>query len=125
MAAKNEIDAYISELNQVWTNLINNAAYTLKKKYGDTGGAVLEVKTYDKGNSVYIEISDNGEGIRPEHLSKIWDPFFTTKEQGEGSGLGLGIVKNIINKHKGEIKLESMPGEGTRFIIRLPAEPGK
>ena len=84
--------------------------------------------------AVLVEIQDNGPGMPPEVLSKIWDPFFTTKDQGEGSGLGLGIVQGIIEKHKGRIEVqsyvESVVSEGvergTSFRVFLPVEgPGR
>lgn len=68
---------------------------------------------------VLISFEDNGSGIPIEIKDKIWDPFFTTKDQGEGTGLGLGIVKGIIEKHKGRIEVESSPGK-TRFMVYLP-----
>lgn len=103
----------LDELNQVWTNIIQNAIHAMK------GKGTLKISSYLEGPFVCIEIQDSGSGIKPEILDRIWDPFFTTKDQGEGSGLGLGIVKGIIEKHKGKISATSKPGE-TRFKIQLP-----
>lgn len=103
----------LDELNQVWTNIIQNAIHAMK------GNGVLKISSYLEEPYVCIEIRDSGSGIKPEILDRIWDPFFTTKDQGEGSGLGLGIVKGIIEKHKGKISATSKPGE-TRFKIQLP-----
>ena len=103
----------LDELNQVWTNIIQNAIHAMK------GKGILKISSYLEEPYVCIEIQDSGTGIKPEILDRIWDPFFTTKDQGEGSGLGLGIVKGIIEKHKGKISAVSIPGE-TKFKIQLP-----
>jgi two-component system NtrC family sensor kinase len=103
----------LDELNQVWTNIIQNAIHAMK------GKGILKVSSYLEEPFVCIEIQDSGSGIKPEILDRIWDPFFTTKDQGEGSGLGLGIVKGIIEKHKGKISATSKHGE-TIFKIQLP-----
>jgi two-component system NtrC family sensor kinase len=104
---------YPDELNQVWTNLIDNALQAMKHK----GTLTIEVKQQD--NQMYISISDSGKGIPPEIMPKIFEPFFTTKPAGEGSGLGLDIVKKIIEKHQGKIEVDSVLGE-TTFTISIP-----
>lgn len=115
-----KIHCNIDELNQVWTNLINNSIHALK----NISNAKISIRTTQAvlaGNPyVQITIEDNGTGIPPGIIDRIWDPFFTTKDQGEGSGLGLGIVKGIIEKHKGSIRAESRPGS-TKFHVFLPA----
>jgi signal transduction histidine kinase len=74
-----------------------------------------------EGNCVLVRISDNGCGIPPEHLDKIYDPFFTTKEVGRGTGQGLAITRSIIvDKHGGQIRVNSVVGKGTEFILQLP-----
>ncbi|MCP5498794.1 MAG: histidine kinase [Leptospiraceae bacterium] len=104
----------IDELNQVWTNVIQNAIHAMK------GEGNLEIKTYLLDELfVCVEVIDTGCGIPIEIQDRIWDPFFTTKDQGEGSGLGLGIVKGIIEKHKGKIEFSSETGK-TSFRIVLP-----
>lgn len=104
---------YPDELNQVWTNLIHNALQAMEYR----GKLTLEVS---KNNGwVKVALTDTGKGITPEILPKIFDPFFTTKSAGEGSGLGLNIVKKIIDKHSGKISVESEPGK-TTFYIFLP-----
>ncbi|MDQ4078627.1 MAG: CoA-binding protein [Chloroflexota bacterium] len=109
-----QIQAYGSELNQVWTNLIDNAAYALD------GQGQITIRTRCEGEWVVVEIQDNGPGIPKEIQSKIYDPFFTTKPPGEGSGLGLNIsYRIIVNEHHGDIKLFSEPGL-TCFQIWLP-----
>ncbi|MCE9501130.1 MAG: GHKL domain-containing protein, partial [Leptospira sp.] len=108
-----KVPCNLDELNQVWTNIIQNAIQAMK------GNGILTVSSYKEGEFACIEITDNGPGILPEIQDRIWDPFFTTKDQGEGSGLGLGIVKGIIEKHKGRISVKSLPGR-TTFKIELP-----
>ncbi|PJZ71108.1 histidine kinase [Leptospira perolatii] len=104
------------ELNQVWTNLIQNANQALH------GSGLIEISVYPAKDKVIVEIMDNGPGIPNGIKDRVWDPFFTTKDQGEGSGLGLGIVKGIIEKHKGKISFESKPGR-TVFKVELPLRP--
>jgi signal transduction histidine kinase len=109
--------AYGSELNQVWTNLIENALDAMK----DHGH--LRVSTRRRGDEVHVEIGDDGPGVPPELRSRIWEPFFTTKGPGEGTGLGLDIAQRIIERrHGGHIHLHSEPGE-TRFRVELPLKP--
>lgn len=109
-----EILAYGSELNQVWTNLIDNAIHAMKEK------GILEIKTSQFDNSLKVEITDSGAGIPIEIQSRIFEPFFTTKAVGKGTGLGLDAVRRIVeNRHKGAISLESQPGK-TTFKICLP-----
>ena len=112
------ICAYGSELNQVWTNLIDNAVDAMS---GNGSGSVkqLTVRTARDPVGVLVEISDTGSGIPPEVQSRIFDPFFTTKPIGEGTGLGLDAVSRIVRKHRGDIHVESKPGD-TRFQVRLP-----
>ncbi|MBM9589736.1 GHKL domain-containing protein [Leptospira sp. 201903075] len=106
----------IDELNQVWTNLITNAIHAMKK----IEHPKLVISSRRIGEDyVLISFEDNGSGIPTDIKDKIWDPFFTTKDQGEGTGLGLGIVKGIIEKHKGRIEVESAPGR-TLFMVYLP-----
>lgn len=106
------------ELTQVWTNLIENALDAMK----DRGS--LHVSTGRRGDEVYVEIADDGPGIPTEVQSRIWEPFFTTKPQGQGTGLGLDIALRIIERrHGGRLRLlASKPGE-TRFRVELPLKP--
>ena len=85
----------------------------------DSGG-VLTISTKKVGDMIYIEFSDTGCGINDENISKIFDPLFTTKPLGEGSGLGLGICKKIVEGHKGTINVTSIIDEGTSFFVTLP-----
>jgi PAS domain S-box-containing protein len=108
------------KLQQVFTNLILNARDAMPE-----GGKII-LSTRMTGDGVEIQITDNGEGIAPENLTKIYDPFFTTKEVGKGTGLGLAVSYGIVQEHSGEIKVESRLGEGTTFRLIFPAaEPIK
>ncbi len=82
----------------------------------------LTIETFPQDNQVLISIIDNGKGIAPEIKEKIFEPFFTTKRAGEGSGLGLDIVRKIVKKHEGKITFESQPGK-TTFTVFLPVLP--
>jgi len=108
------ISAYGSELNQVWTNLIDNAIDALE------GKGQIWIRTSRENNCILVEIADNGSGIPPALQPRIFEPFFTTKGVGKGTGLGLEIVYRIVVKrHKGDIHFESKPGD-TRFRVYLP-----
>jgi signal transduction histidine kinase len=108
-----DIWGYPDELIQVWTNLIHNAIYAMKEQ------GKLIISTTTEKDGVKIEIVDSGSGIPPEIQAKIFEPFFTTKPSGEGTGLGLHICKKIVDKHQGNIAVESQPGH-TKFSIWLP-----
>jgi signal transduction histidine kinase len=106
--------AYGSELNQVWTNLIDNAIDAVK------GTGKICIATFLDDDQVVVEIADNGSGIPPDVQSHIFEPFYTTKGVGSGTGLGLVISNRIVaDRHGGEIEFESEPGN-TRFLVRLP-----
>jgi PAS domain S-box-containing protein len=109
-----------NEVNQVFLNIIVNAAQAIKSlKYKEKG--CIAIKTYAHKNDVYCEISDDGPGIPKDIVSRVFDPFFTTKEVGQGTGLGLNISYDIIvNKHGGDLTVESETGKGTTFTVRLP-----
>lgn len=104
---------YPGELNQVWTNLIHNALQAMDYK------GILTITSRTQNGQVIISITDTGKGIPDEIKEKIFDPFFTTKLTGKGSGLGLNIVKKIVDKHQGRIHVESQPGN-TTFRVVLP-----
>lgn len=114
-----DVPAYIGELNQVWTNLIDNAIFALEKN------GTLTVETSRENKNIMVSIIDNGRGIPKEILSRIFDPFFTTKKVGEGTGIGLDIVNRIIKRHNGEIKVNAEPGL-TTFSVYIPVvqKPG-
>ena len=85
-------------------------------------GGNIRIETRMRGDNVEVEISDTGVGIPEENFKKVFNPFFTTKGIGEGTGLGLAVSYGIIKKHGGEINLQSGVGKGTRCIITLPAD---
>jgi signal transduction histidine kinase len=110
------IHAYGSELNQVWTNLIDNAVGAMD------GQGKLVLRSRRDGDSIVVEIEDDGPGIPKDIVARIFDPFFTTKAPGQGTGLGLHTCHSIVTKkHSGTIDVSSQPGQ-TRFIVRIPIE---
>jgi signal transduction histidine kinase len=104
-----------AELNQVWMNLIDNAIDA-----APVGGRITVSGAHEL-NHLTISVIDNGPGIPPEIQSRIFDPFFTTKAVGQGSGLGLDIVRRLLQRHEGSVSVESVPGR-TAFQVRFPAE---
>ncbi len=110
-----KISAAPGQLNQVWTNILDNALDALETK----DGANIHVQTKTDGEFVNVFITDNGPGIPEDIQDRIFDPFFTTKDVGKGTGLGLEAVKNIVDQHRGSIKLKSKPGE-TTFELCFP-----
>ncbi len=109
------IPCYRDELHQVWTNLIHNAIYAMERK------GRLEIQVIQEDERLVARITDSGQGIPDAIKSRVFEPFFTTKPAGEGSGLGLDIVKKIVEKHHGSIEFESQPGR-TTFCVRLPVQ---
>ena len=107
------VDSFGSELNQVWTNIIDNAIDAM------AGKGELRVRTYRDDGCVVVEIGDNGPGILPNVMPHIFEPFFTTKGVGDGTGLGLDTAQRIVKKHRGTIQVASKPGD-TRFQVWLP-----
>lgn len=101
-------------LGQVFVNLLVNAVQAIEEK------GMIEIKTYQEGRYVYVDVIDTGKGISPENLRKIFDPFFTSKPVGQGTGLGLSVSYEIVKKHGGEIKVQSEVGKGTTFTVMLP-----
>jgi CheY-like chemotaxis protein len=99
--------------------VITNAEYAMLQAHG-RGRLVIRSRTDTQNNRIVVEISDDGPGIPEAHLSKIFNPFFTTKEVGKGTGLGLSLSYGIIKEHGGNIYALSRPGEGATFVIELP-----
>jgi two-component system, NtrC family, sensor kinase len=110
------IKGYPQQLNQVFMNILVNAAQAIEKK----GEIVIRTSRID--DQVEVKISDTGSGIDAQNLQKIFDPFFTTKDVGKGTGLGMNIAYNIVKKHHGTISVDSEVGKGTTFTIRLPVD---
>lgn len=113
------IEGCKGELNQVFLNILVNAAHAIEDKEEHCFGTI-RVQTRQSGNDIIISISDNGCGIPAAIRQKIYDPFFSTKEVGRGSGQGLTIARSIIMSHGGQIQFESAIGVGTTFRVRLP-----
>lgn len=114
------IECHPGKLNQVFLNIITNALQAIKAKFENRTGGTLVIATWDHGAEAAISFKDNGTGMDRVTMDKIFEPFFTTKKANEGIGLGMSIVYNIIQKHKGRIEIQSQPGEGTEFLIILP-----
>jgi len=114
------IVCYLGQLNQVFMNILVNAVHAIGK---DRTDGEIRISTALEGNNVLVKIRDNGVGMTEEVKRKIFDPFFTTKDAGAGTGLGLSITFSVIEKHQGSISVESTPGVGTEFSIRLPIQP--
>ena len=111
-----KIECYEDEIGQIWTNIIYNALHAIN--YSGT----LKIETLEDEKYQIVKISDDGVGIEKSIQEKIFKPFFTTKSKGEGSGLGLDIVKKIVDKHLGKIEVVSEVAKGSTFIISLPKE---
>jgi signal transduction histidine kinase len=109
------IYCFPDELNQIWTNLLHNSIQAMDGK----GTITINIHTIENGGVLSISIEDTGPGIPPEIQEKIFEPFFTTKPRGEGSGLGLHIIKKILEKHKGVLLLDTEPGR-TKFTVNIP-----
>ncbi len=114
------VDANESRLGQVFLNLLINAAQAMPERPVTANRIRVRTYTDDEGWAV-IEVTDNGVGIAPERIGKVFDPFFTTKGISEGTGLGLSICRSIVRGAGGTIGVQSRPGRGTTFVVRLPA----
>jgi len=111
------IKCLASQLNQVFMNLLVNAAHAMREH------GVITLRTGASDDWVWVEVADNGVGIAPENLKRIFEPFFTTKPVGSGTGLGLSLSYGIVHRHGGRIDVASVVGKGTRFTVHLPVEP--
>jgi two-component system, NtrC family, sensor kinase len=108
------VECYPGEINQVFMNILVNAVMAID------GVGSVKVRSSVAGGSVMIEITDSGAGMTPEVQARVFEPFFTTRDVGQGKGLGLSIAWGIIRKHGGSIQVSSTPGEGSSFTIVLP-----
>ncbi len=110
-------------MESVLLNLFNNAFYAVtekKQKIGGAFGPVVIVTTKKENGKAVIKVTDNGSGIPQNLLDKVFQPFFSTKPSGQGTGLGLSLSYDVIKAHEGAIKVETKEGEGSVFIIELP-----
>lgn len=110
------VEGYGGQLNQVFMNVLDNACYSIK----DAGRIYIRLQKIQK--DVIIEIEDTGCGMKKEQINKIFDPFYTTKPVGEGTGLGMSISYKVIQNHGGSISVESTEGKGSKFRIQLPVK---
>jgi two-component system NtrC family sensor kinase len=113
------VPVFVDELNQVWTNLISNAQQALA---GRSTPGTIAIETAVEDRWAIVRVIDDGPGVPEDALPRIFEPFFTTKPKGEGTGLGLGIARQIVKKHGGEMRCESVAGR-TVFEVRLPISP--
>jgi signal transduction histidine kinase len=111
-----EIEAFGSELNQVWTNLVDNAIDAMEGR----GTLTLRAESDPEGDGVRVTVCDSGSGIPDEIRARLFEPFYTTKPPGKGTGLGLHISHNVVGRHGGRIEVASEPGS-TCFVVSLPA----
>ena len=109
-----EIQAVADQIKQVLLNLLQNAADACQ------AGGRIAIRTWQEDRGIALAIADNGHGMEPEKLELIFQPFYSTKLDGKGTGLGLSICESIVKEHKGEIRVESQPGEGSTFTVFLP-----
>lgn len=110
-----DVECVAAQINQVFMNLITNAMQAIP------GRGVIMLRTGCDGDSVWVEVADDGIGIAPENLSRVFDPFFTTKPVGKGTGLGLSLAYGIVRQHGGSLTVRSKPGQGATFRFALPS----
>jgi C4-dicarboxylate-specific signal transduction histidine kinase len=115
------LNAKTSEIQQVFVNLIKNAVDAVSERHGEGMGRI-EVRCWETGDWIHAMVKDDGPGISVERQSAIFDPFYTTKPPGRGTGLGLNIVYRIVTRYRGTIAVHSDPGQGARFELRFPRE---
>ncbi len=110
-------------LSQVFLNLFINAARAIEEGHPDENE--IRVRTWLADGEISVEVADTGQGVAPEHLERLFEPFFSTRAPGAGAGLGLSICHNVVRAHGGRIEVESEIGRGTRFLVRLPASEAR
>jgi signal transduction histidine kinase len=113
------VECLPSQLNQVFLNLLVNAAQAIPER------GTITLRTTCEGDWVSVAVADTGGGMTPEVRARVFDPFFTTKPVGKGTGLGLSVTYGIIEKHGGHIDVDSEPGKGSTFTVRLPLTRAK
>jgi signal transduction histidine kinase len=109
------------QLKQVFMNLVSNAVEAMEQQ----GRGSLTITTKQRDNNVQVTFADTGPGISEEHVTRLFDPFFSTKTKGKGVGLGLSVAYGIIQQHCGTIFLDSKEDQGTSIVIRLPLKQPK
>jgi two-component system NtrC family sensor kinase len=114
-----QVEGSPTELQQIILNLVNNALDAV-----DGEGGLVELRSAREGDTASIAVRDNGHGIPRDVLPRIFEPFFTTKPAGQGTGLGLSICRDILTRMGGSIAVDSVPGQGTTFVVRLPLRQG-
>jgi two-component system, NtrC family, sensor kinase len=115
------VSCNIGELNQVFLNLIINAAQAIEEHRGDDEAqGEIRISTATDGDQAVLSFADNGPGMSPQIQERIYEPFFTTKDVGKGTGQGLSLARTTIERHSGSIECHSTPGVGTTFTVRLP-----
>jgi PAS domain S-box-containing protein len=118
------VPCFAMQLKQVFMNLLVNAFQAIEEEVGSSGRTgTITLTTAVEGDDVVVSIADTGVGIPAENLDRIFDPFFTTKKVGAGTGLGLSTSFGIVQRHGGTLSVDSQPGRGSRFRLRLPLEP--
>ena len=116
------VHARANEAQQVFVNLIKNAAEAVIDRFEGAPGGTVEIDSGAEQGAVWATVKDNGAGIPQEKLNVIFDPFYTTKPPGKGTGLGLNVVYRILTKYRGTVHVESSEGEGTTFRLRFPGQ---
>ncbi|MCH5600162.1 sensor histidine kinase [Niabella ginsengisoli] len=116
-----DVECTAGKINQVFMNIITNGLQSIEERQATNPGVgILSIKTFEEDGKVKVSIKDNGTGIEENIREKIFEPFYTTKPVGQGTGLGMSIVKGIIDSHNGTIEVISNFGDGAEFIITLP-----
>ncbi len=116
------VNARTNEIQQVFVNLVKNAVEALAERDVQDRKGAVHVRSGSGEAQVWAEVSDNGPGIPASNLAMVFDPFYTTKQPGKGTGLGLNIVYRIVTKYRGTVQVESTPDQGTTFRVRFPLE---
>lgn len=116
------INAKSNEVQQVFVNLIKNAVEAVSERHGESRDGRVDVHCWSENGSVRATVRDNGPGIPEEQCKQIFDPFYTTKPPGRGTGLGLNIVYRIMARYRGSVSVDSTLGEGTAFELRFPRD---
>jgi signal transduction histidine kinase len=116
-----EVECHIAELNQVFLQLIINAAHAIAEVHVSPARGAIRIRSWCDDEAVFVSVSDNGSGIPEPIRTRVFEPFFTTKPVGRGTGQGLAIARSIVvDRHGGSLTFETTTGRGTTFLVRLP-----